>query len=114
MTTRAEEIAGEEYPDTTGPDGETIHMEGQRQVFVKAYKHGQQDRWISVKDEEPANGQLVVVWAMEHPDKAQSAPGFHLLSWVRHGALHWPRFATWRSRVTYWMPMPLPPNPEQR
>ena len=56
MTTRAEEIAGEEYPDTTGPDGETIYMEGQRQVFVKGYKQGQQDRWIPVSERLPGLG----------------------------------------------------------
>ena len=60
MTARAEEIAAEEYPDTNGPDGETIYMEGQRQVFVKGYNRGQQDRWISVSQfEAPAPGTIM-------------------------------------------------------
>ena len=61
MTARAEEIAAEEYPDTNGPDGETIYMEGQRQVFVKGYNRGQQDRWISVEERLPEDKVNVLV-----------------------------------------------------
>jgi hypothetical protein len=67
--------------------------------------------WISTKDQEPESGQLVVVWANAHPDKAQSTPGIHLLQWVRVGDLHWPRFNTWRERVTHFMTIPTPPKP---
>jgi hypothetical protein len=67
--------------------------------------------WISTKDQEPESGQLVVVWANAHPDKAQSAPGIHLLQWVRVGDLHWPHFNTWRERVTHFMTIPTPPTP---
>lgn len=106
MTTRAEEIAGEWYPDTTGPDGEIIYMEGQRQVFVNGYKQGQQDRWISVKDRMPEpNIEVLVAFA----DDTVAGTS----QWCRVKSpdiMGWLGPAENKGKtITHWTPLPLTP-----
>ena len=48
MTTRAEEIAAEEYPDTSEPDAiiGVGMMQVARLAFINGYKQGQQDSLV--------------------------------------------------------------------
>lgn len=49
MTTRAEEIAAEVYPnDSWDSQGVSAEQRNLRLAFVNGYKQGQQDRWIPV------------------------------------------------------------------
>lgn len=132
MTTRAEEIAAQgPYADqwsdreagyvVTGPteDGTYAMSEGSAKVYAMqlnaAYKQGQQDRWISVEERLPEVGSAVMVYP--HPHICRYGP------WDYYGVEQVAGFHSWDGAndtdsivpgVTHWMPLPSPPNPEQR
>lgn len=123
MTTRAEEIAAKEYPDMFIRDdkmktsGTALISDAaqmlRREGFINGYKHGQQDRWISVEERLPEEGLTVLVWSP---------------TCLMHSMRYYPKSAyPWRDNdprdecsfstipdATHWMPLPSPPNPEQR
>ena len=96
MTTRAEEIAAEEYPYDPLL---SIQINDERAAFINGYKQGQQDRWIPVTRILPSAAD-----AVDGDVLTLSPTQINILPWHR---LHEPM-----CPVTHWAP--LPPNPEQR
>jgi len=111
MTTRAEEIAAKEYPKSKGDN--RIHPDVFRaEGFTKGYTRGQQDRWISVKDRLPKEGDHVLATDGENVVEVM---------YCRYGADPRTTLAFRRTAigpvlddVTQWCELPSPPNPEQR
>ena len=108
MTTRAEEIAAKEYPNE-GRMG-ALH---ERDAFVKGYKQGQMDRWISVEERLPEDGVKVMV-THEHGtvELALLRKHYDRTAWANSAE---DRYSWWIMEAwTHWSPIPSPPNPEQR
>lgn len=110
LPTRAEEIAAEEYPEnevfSTDDMGYPISYDDNRKeraAFAKGYARGQQDRWISVAERLPDDGQSVLTYT---PDYSF----FKKCRIIAYGSIG----GGFPCEVTHWMPLPSPPNPEQR
>ena len=98
MTTRAEEIASEEYPECNYRNmGDFLRTA--RAAFANGYMQGQQDRWIPVTRILPSAAD-----AVDGDVLTLSPTQINILPWYR---LHEPM-----CPITHWAP--LPPNPEQR
>lgn len=83
-----------------------------RDAFIKGYTRGQQDRWISVKDRLPKEGDHVLATDGENVVEVM---------YCRYGADPRTTLAFRRTAigpvlddVTQWCELPSPPNPEQR
>ncbi len=99
MTTRAEEIAAEEYPEPVIGRQQLMPIRmAQRLAFINGYNRGQQDRWIPVTRILPSASD-----AVDGDVLTLSPTQTNILPWQR---LHEPM-----CPVTHWAP--LPPNPEQ-
>ena len=130
MTTRAEEIAAEEYPYDPL---RSFQINDERAAFVNGYKHGQRDRWIPVEDEsklppiheEPftEDGFVMILFQCDDwPGKYKTMKASRTIGdWSEDGTPLW----FWTDEegeiiddddnlITHWSPIPSPPNPEQR
>jgi len=129
MTARAEEIAADGpyradwengfsvVRDLNAPEGNKIMMmmpdnmewfaDRMNEARANGYKQGQQDRWISVEERLPEDGFWVLTFSAGVTDDFQWDIGY----WDVSGK--W-KCLGWDYPVTHWMPLPLPPNPEQR
>lgn len=136
MSTRAEEIAAELYYTQPWENEEDRRLfselnaiaEREQSAFTNGYKHGQQDRWISVEDRLPEPMVKVLVH-QQYDDDAFIAK----LCNTRRGKPSKPYWYVpvpdagyvdgdgyWDgdvdeavAKITHWMPLPSPPNPEQ-
>ena len=129
MTTRAEEIAAKAYPHSADRENwtrdERLLCDGitemQRAAFVNGYKQGQQDRWIPVSERLPEmREESRVVWQssyvlvrIDRETDEQYRTKLAFLCQLNGGDAKW-RSAGLGGNVTHWMPLPSPPNPEQR
>ena len=142
MTTRAEEIAAEEYPDDAFRKADRAtkdfpagpypghETELRRAAFIKGYKRGQRDKWISVDTpptdwaERPRKFLLLTLMPMALRMTDNDDDAFDTLQgWWRGKG--WileanptpgmePRIVGWMELPPFVPPAPpSPPNPEQ-
>lgn len=122
MSTRAEEIAAEEYPDDAFRKADRAtkdfpagpypghETELRRAAFIKGYKQGHQDRWIPITEQIPDGNVWLSGYAYNDPANEDfwQKPGYY-----HGGILHAnDEFDPWDGYPpTHWMPAPAPPSP---